>query len=501
MRFRDHRKIAGCVGVGISLLLGACSGDNGSTSVTTESSGGSGSVARLVYLADQDQDGANELYLVGSSIKLNPTLLAGRSVADNYEILPDRSGVVYLSDQDIDNVFELYLVKFNNPGVSTKLNPALTGTQNVSSFVPSFHVVPDSSGVVYRADQDKDEVVELYWVKFSAPGASTKVNGTLVPGGDVSTFEVLPNSSGVVYIADQDTDEKTELFTVQFTAPGVSQKLSSPLASDRDVINFKVTPDSASVVYQADDISNEVYELYRAVLTSPGVSTKLNGPFAKTFSFLGSLSSTPDGTSVVFFGPGDPGPGQELYRATFANPGVNIKLNGALTTGLTSINNYLLLPDSSGLVYFADQDTDDVFELYRTNFATPGTSVKISGPPLGERRFSLLFAVAPDSKSVVYAVYLGSSQAGAELRQVNLETPGTTTLLQGPPLSFVFQPSGGVAVADLAITPDSKGLLYIGHETTGVDELFRVNFASPTTATKQSGALVTNGAVQSFAVR
>jgi hypothetical protein len=35
----------------------------------------------------------------------------------------------------------------------------------------------------------------------------------------------------------------------------------------------------------------------------------------------------------------------------------------------------------------------------------------------------------------------------------------------------------------------------------GLDELFRVNFASPATATKQNGQLVTNGDVKSFVVR
>lgn len=482
----------------ICMWLVACGDDNGGGPPgTTGGGGGSTPVTKLVYLADQDIDGVNELYLVGSSIKLNPSLPAGRAVFDDYEILPDQSGVVYRADQDNDNVIELYLVKFDNPGVSTKLNPSLTGAQDVSSFAPSFHVIPDSSGVVYHADQETDEVVELYWVKFSSPGTSTKLNGPLVTGGDVSSFEMLPNSSGVVYVADQDIDEKTELFLVRFTSPGTSQKLNPSLANDRDVIGPHVLPDSTGVVYLASETSTSL-DLYRVLFSAPGSSTKLNGLFTGTFSSLVLPAITPDGTGVVFLGPGDPGPGQELYRATFANPGVNIKLNSTLTTGGVVLR-YLLIPDSSGVIYFATQDTAGVFELYRTNFATPGTSVKMSGPPLGERRFSPLFVVAPDSQSVVYAVYLGASQA--ELRHVNLATPGATTLLQGPPLSFAFGPSGGVAMAEMAVTPDSKGLFYVGHEVAGVDELFQVNFATPATATKLSGPLVTNGDVKNFVAR
>jgi hypothetical protein len=225
--------------------------------------------------------------LVGSSLKLNPSLQAGRAVFDDYEILPDRSGVVYRADQDNDNVFELYLVKFDTPGVSTKLNPPLTGTQDVSSIVPSFHAIPDGSGVVYRADQEADEVVELYWVKFSNPGTSTKLSGPRVLGGDVSTFEVLLNSSGVVYVGDQDIDEKTELFLVRFTSPGSSQKLNPPLANDKDVVGPLVLPDSTGVVYRANE-TGLTFELYRVLFSAPGNSTKLNGPFAQTFSSPGS---------------------------------------------------------------------------------------------------------------------------------------------------------------------------------------------------------------------
>lgn len=162
----DHRAIARVIGLGISLSLVACGGDdNGAPLSTTDGGGGSAPVTRLVYLADQDIDGVNELYLVGSSIKLNPSLPAGRVVLDDYEILPDRSGVVYRADQDSDNVFELYLVKFDNPGVTRKLNPAFSTLQDVLSF----KVIPDGSGVVYTADQDADNVDELYVVRFPAP--------------------------------------------------------------------------------------------------------------------------------------------------------------------------------------------------------------------------------------------------------------------------------------------------------------------------------------------
>lgn len=45
---------------------------------------------------------------------------------------------------------------------------------------------------LYTADQDVDEVFELYVVEPAAPGVATKLNAPLVAGGSVRTFAVVP---------------------------------------------------------------------------------------------------------------------------------------------------------------------------------------------------------------------------------------------------------------------------------------------------------------------
>lgn len=498
MVHRGPRMIAGFSGLVLGAWLAACSGDNGGVPPETTGGGGETTPAtRLVYLADQEIDGVYEIYEAGSGIKLNPSLSAGRQVFDDYQILPDRSGVVYRAVQDNDNLTNLYLAKFDEPGVSIKLNPSLTGAQDVIGF--SF--VPDGSGVVYRADQQTDDVFELYWVRFSNPGTSTKLNGPLVAGGDVSMFVALPDSTGVVYVADQNIDQKDELFLVSFTAQPTSQKLNSPLADDKGVYGPQVLPDSRGVVYLAKETSLSSYELYRVLFNAPGSSTKLNGRFASSsYDYVLAPAVTPDGSGVVFLGPGDPGLGHEIYRVTFAKPGVNVKLNSPLAAGLTAVISFELLPDSTGLIYFTNQDMGDGIDLYRANFATPGTSVKVSGSPFDpDRVVRPRFTVTPDSQSVVYVVV--TSFPRTELWYVDLEMPGLATLLKGPPLTFFYDQLGPVLSVRMEVTPDSKGLLYVGSETAGVDELFQVNFATPATAVKQNGALVTNGNVKNFAVR
>jgi hypothetical protein len=60
-------------------------------------------------------------------------------------------------------------------------------------------------------------------------------------GGDVGTFKWAPDSSGVGYIADQNTNNLDELFASQ---PNGSDKtnLSGQLVNGGDVVSFEWVP-------------------------------------------------------------------------------------------------------------------------------------------------------------------------------------------------------------------------------------------------------------------
>jgi hypothetical protein len=54
---------------------------------------------------------------------------------------------------------------------------------------------PDSSQVVYIADQDTEDLDELYSVPASG-GTSVKISDPLLHAGDVDLFSISPNSTG-----------------------------------------------------------------------------------------------------------------------------------------------------------------------------------------------------------------------------------------------------------------------------------------------------------------
>ena len=69
--------------------------------------------------------------------------------------------------------------------------------------------------MVYRADQDTDNIIQLYSVPIGG-GTSIKLNSTLVSGGGVNDLKISQDSTTVVYRADQDTDGVVELYVSYF---------------------------------------------------------------------------------------------------------------------------------------------------------------------------------------------------------------------------------------------------------------------------------------------
>ena len=96
-------------------------------------------------------------------------------------------------------------------GAAQTLVGPLSGNFRVSSFFPFL----DSQNVFYLADQEQDNVFELYTVPI-AGGPITKQNNPLPAGGDVTSAFPTPDSSKLVYNADQEEDGLFNLYL----APG-----------------------------------------------------------------------------------------------------------------------------------------------------------------------------------------------------------------------------------------------------------------------------------------
>lgn len=193
----------------------------------------SGDSSKVVYRSDETIGDLVELYSVplagGTPTKLNGALNAAGDVlgtgaptsGPDPTITPDSTRVVYVADAVSDGLNEIYSVPIGG-GTAVKLNRALTAGGDVQNY----RLTPDSNWVIYGADGETDGTDELYAAPI-AGGTVLDVSGPLVFGGDVIlkyvtlpiVWEVSSNSRDVLYAADEDFDEEIELYTASLGGP------------------------------------------------------------------------------------------------------------------------------------------------------------------------------------------------------------------------------------------------------------------------------------------
>ena len=304
-------------------------------------------------------------------------------------VSPGGDRVVYLDDSG-----ELYSVPIDGSAAPSRLN----GNLVAGGAVHSFQIAPDGTRVVYLADQQVLDQLELYRVPIE-DGFAVKLSGTTVVGGDVQEdYQIAPDSVGVVFRADRLTDEVFELFAVPFSGGVV--RIHPPAVQSGDVQSFQVSADSTRVAYRGDMEVNSLDELFSVPITG-GASTKLNGPLVSGGDVRPSYAVSSDSSRAAYVADELVDQIDEAFVAPLAG-GPSVRVNGTLDFGPPSgdVTTYAALPGSSGAVYIADGDDEDVFELYRTHIGgSPVT--KLNGPLIPEGDVTHV-VVTPAGSHVLY---------------------------------------------------------------------------------------------------
>jgi Tol biopolymer transport system component len=372
---------------------------------------------RVVYL--KREDGAPRLCRVPIAGGPEVTLVeldSTRSIDRGFQLTPDGKEVVFVSDLEQDDVFQLYAAPIAadarrvpaQPWV--RLNPALGPGGDVD---PAFRISPDGRRVVYVADQDADEEFELFSVPIRG-GTAVQLNAPLVGGGDVAQgvpgsyvalplpqFELGAGGAGgarVVYRADQDADEVFELFSAPIDGSAAPVRLHRSLAPGGDValLSTRVAPDGSTVLYAADQLADEVLELFRVPIDGSAAPVVLSGPFVAggdlwTRTDVGARDSFalfPQGEHVVYLADQDQDEVIELYAVPLDGGQAAVRISGPLVAGgdVKSLGTlpwdsppFEIAPDGRQVVYLADQEVDEVVELFLTS-VDPATTRRAGAP-------------------------------------------------------------------------------------------------------------------------
>lgn len=306
----------------------------------------------LVYLADRDGGPEAEIHALAAGGKGGPRRLSGAIEGGDLQITLDGAGVLFLDDLDASGSVELALVPIDGSAPPSALSGPMVAGGNVQSFQAS----RDGLHCVYLADQVADEVLELFSVPITGSAPPVKLSGVLVSGGDVLGLTLSSDGRLALYSADQDVDGVYELFVAPIDGSAPARKLPIPLVPGGDVVYFLLDPGASHVLYTADQEEDERFELFTIQTDGSQPPLKLNGPLV------------PGGDVSVSYG-------NFLYAY------------------------FDLSLDGRWVVYSADQDTDQRFELYTVPADGSLSAVKLSSPSDHE---PVLAGLSYDSTWVVY---------------------------------------------------------------------------------------------------
>lgn len=273
---------------------------------------------RVVYSAEQDEDGILEIFTVpvmgGVAVKLNDPLGPGDEVHSHFQIAPDGSRVVFLVDRATGGTRELFSVPLMG-GSPLPLSGALPAGQAVAAPIRTapFLISADSGWVVYGMEDEGLGVAGLFSVPL-AGGSPVKLNGNLLPGGTIKLPPVLSASGGqVLFEANQLSVSRKDLFSVPING-GTAVRLNFELPVGGAISGIQTVGDRALFLAGRND--PQMPELFRVSLAGED-AVRINANLV-TGGRVAGAQTTGDGSHAVYLAEQETNGVMELYAVPLA---------------------------------------------------------------------------------------------------------------------------------------------------------------------------------------
>jgi Tol biopolymer transport system component len=411
-------------------------------------------------------------------------------------------------------------VPIDGSAAAVQLSDALVTGGDIQQ---DFAFTPDSQRVLYRADRDEDELVELFSARADGSAPPVEISGALVEDGDVRSFQATPDGQRAVYVADQEVDERPWLYVARVDGSAAPVRIGGAL-STAQALDFEIHPASTSVVFRtregieppallvADLAGGPALELSggwvdSAYALSPDgrwVVFQAEGLFARpidasrpavrlshngaNFAFL------PGGRTMVFRASVAGQRVNELYRVSLGGTGL-VKLSGELATGdvIGDVSGFRLEDSGKQLVYDVDGSTLDTpivcDEAFVLDLRPQQAPLALFPGDTGETDI-FQYSLSPDRSRLVYSAGNDPAET-SDLFSIPLdgETPGVR----------FTQQEGWSGILRFVTTPDSRSVVYLRWQGTHqLAHLFHVDIDRITDPVELNGPLVEGGEVRDF---
>ena len=477
-------------------LLASCDGSssNGDDDNSTDDTLG---LPPVVFIAEKSFEGVEQLYITtdeGESFTDLSKRTPQMDEVKEFKISPDGDFVAFVANRAASNRFDLFVTTISGDRQPVNFTNFTLSSQEVTDF----EWAPDSSRLAFIADPVTPGSPEL----FTTDGSNRRrLSGSLASFTEVKEFKWAPDSSLIAYLSDRNSIDNYQLFVSRPDSTDTFEVRSDPLSvSSSQVFAFAWAPDSERIAYTSNANFFNRRELFTTV-AEPGTSRSI-----RTVSELPAdgrevvdFAWEPiDGERIAYTADQDTDDLNELYTTL---PDVNrdsTKVSGTLTALSDGITAFEWAPDGTLIAYTADQDTEDIIELFTSFPDTSTGNVKVSGtidtsqvPPVDNRHEVESFDWAPDSSLLAFSGISISSGFGTELFTTDPDVSDSVVKISG-----TIVPGGNVDSFSWA--PDSSRVAYrADQDTLNVIELYT---SLPDTAvgnTKVSGKMQASGSVRS----
>jgi Tol biopolymer transport system component len=448
-----------------------------------------------------------------------PVLVAD-AFASTFEIAPDSARVVYEARLEGTNSVELFSAPIAGGKLPVRLSPELPFGGTVQGFNQDFQISAVTGRVIYRASQDARDLFELFSVPLDGGAAPLQINGQLPIGpveGDVWRMALSSDGVRAVYVADQETDNVVELFSVPANGRGQPTKLCEDLEPSQQVNTFGITPEGTRVVYRVEELGGGPNRLLvvpiaggpsTVLATGQGhgdllldptgtrvVFTMAEGFVNKQFSVTldgssapveltgprpsGSRITTPDGSRVLYVSAADGGSNAGLFSVPIDGSASAVQLDLA-TFALAGVVRFEVDAVGSRVVYLARHRAGGSVELFSSPVDGSAAAVRLNPVLIGSRTVAQ-FALAPTG----FAFYTSDQDVGQRFELYRVPTDGSSA-----PTKVNASLGTHGSVQTFLITPDGARAVYVAdQEVDGRAELYSVSSDGSGPVRKLNGPL------------
>ncbi len=335
----------------------------------------------LAFVADKHIDEVFELYVTSASPNATPLQISDVNAprggkfdgVTSFAWSTDGALLAWVADARRNDVYELFVAR-SSGGEVRRVSGEMPALGGAFDGVAKFSWSPDGSQLAYLADQQLDDVPELF-VTSSLAELSVKVSGSVVQGGKVAEFAWSPDSVQLAFLADRNIAGQNKLYTVS-AIDGLPIDVSGSTIPDGDVLpGFRWSPDAVHVAFRANRENKDIIGLY-VVAAGGGEVTRVSGALDPALKLSEDFEWSPDASRLAIGGTQTFVNATDLYTNSLAGD-EPVRVNPPLPSG-RDVKKLVWAPDGTQLGYIADQLIDEQFELFVIP-AAGGESRRVSG--------------------------------------------------------------------------------------------------------------------------